>query len=169
MKCKTQFWSVQNFIHYLMLGRVAMLELIKRIRVFLPPNRARIWACILALAASPTYYSCRDHVCMCGHLKHPPYPINDYIGDAFWIVCLSLAFGLALLSNLRWRALLCVFISILFFTRYWLVRFNIAEPAVLPFEMFYAELPVQAAMCFYAVVGLLGFRIKEEMQEVDLN
>ena len=149
-----------------MLGRIAMFQILQRIQVALPPTRARVWACILALAGSPAYYFCQGHVCIGGHMKHPPYPFIDHVGDSLWIMCFSIAFGLAGLSNLRWRLLMCIFIAFLFFTRFGLVRFTFAEPGSLPLELFHAERPVQAAMCFYAVVGLLGFRIKRPMREL---
>jgi len=93
-------------------------------------------------------------------MQHPPYPITAYLGDILWIVCFTTAFLLATVSNLRWRFLLCAFIVVLLFTRFWLVRFTLAEPQRLPTELFDAELPVQAAMCFYAGAGLLGFKTR---------
>src|SRR5258708_297977 len=122
-------------------------------------TRARVLACILALVGSPAYYQCRNHVCIGGHMEHPPYPALSYLGDALWLACFVIAFALAALSGLRWGYLPGIFIAFLLFTRFWLVRFTFTARPSLPTQMFYTELPVQAALCFYPIIGLLGFRV----------
>ena len=103
---------------------------------------------------------------MGGHMEHPPYPVTAYLGDVLWLACFVMAFVLAALSDLRWRYLPCIYIAFLFFTRFWLVRFTLTEGASLPTELFYTESPVHAALCFYTVIGLLGFRMKRRSHEI---
>ena len=42
---------------------------------------------LFCLSAAISYYGCyRDHVCMGGHLEHPPYPAITYFSDAGWAI-----------------------------------------------------------------------------------
>jgi len=38
-------------------------------------------------------------------MQHPPYSTWDYVNDAVWIICLSVAVVFSLNSNLRFRRL----------------------------------------------------------------
>ena len=96
-------------------------------------------------------------------MQHPPYPVTAYLGAAWWIICFTSAFILAVVSDWRWRFLPCILIAFLFFTHFLLPRIAFLHSISwlsLPTELVYAELPVQIALCFYAVVGLLGFQSK---------
>ena len=54
-----------------------------------PERRMKVVA-ILALLATPCYIICfLEHVCMAGHMHHPPYSLWQWINDFFWIICFS--------------------------------------------------------------------------------
>ncbi len=67
-------------------------------------NVRRKLSAIAVLVATPFYVSCAlNHLCMAGHMRHPPYHFWDHLGDGVWVVCFVLAIVLSLQSNLRLR------------------------------------------------------------------
>jgi hypothetical protein len=45
-------------------------------------KRRKMVLLIATIAAFPLYLYCSfNHICMAGHMKHPPYPVYDYISD----------------------------------------------------------------------------------------
>lgn len=58
----------------------------------------------LTLAAMPFYIACAVlHVCMDGHLRHPPYAALHFVSDCLWICAFSVALVLAFRSTLANR------------------------------------------------------------------
>jgi hypothetical protein len=39
---------------------------------------------LFALTVACSTFCFADHVCMAGHMKHPPYATGEYLGDALW-------------------------------------------------------------------------------------
>jgi hypothetical protein len=51
---------------------------------------------IFTLLAMPFYIFCFfQHICMAGHMHHPPYPWWDYMNDLFWIILFSVVIVLS--------------------------------------------------------------------------
>ena len=43
---------------------------------------------ILSLLGTPSYILCYFwHICMAGHMQHPPYSLYHWINDCWWAVC----------------------------------------------------------------------------------
>lgn len=58
----------------------------------------------LTLAGMPLYLACALlHLCMDGHLRHPPYAALHFISDCLWICAFSVAMVLAYRSTLANR------------------------------------------------------------------
>ena len=56
---------------------------------------------ILALLGTPSYALCFGwHICMAGHMQHPPIPLYQWISDFWWMAC----FTSALVFSTRLRA-----------------------------------------------------------------
>jgi hypothetical protein len=63
--------------------------------------RMRIVA-IAFLLGAPSYLFCSvAHVCMAGHMQHPPYPLWQWISDGLWFCCFLLAVGLSIRLKAR--------------------------------------------------------------------
>lgn len=62
---------------------------------------------VLGVVGSAWCFS--HHVCMAGHMHHPPYPPWHYGLDAGWVLCL----GLAVLCTRLLRASLCIALAVL--------------------------------------------------------
>jgi hypothetical protein len=43
------------------------------------------------ILGTPSYFFCTSHVCMAGHMQHPPYPVWQIVSDGLWMVCFILA------------------------------------------------------------------------------
>jgi hypothetical protein len=72
-------------------------------------DRPAIWVTLLAgaiwtLGGIGSVWCFFHHVCLCGNMQHPPYPVWHYGLDAGWALCLVLA---ALWARLV-RAPLCL-------------------------------------------------------------
>lgn len=64
----------------------------------------RIVTSLALLVSCPLYVLCGSrHVCMAGHMRHPPYPAIDLVIDAAWIIGFVLAGVLSWKSNLHLR------------------------------------------------------------------
>jgi hypothetical protein len=78
-----------------------MLSKLKR---NLDPNNLRKASSILALVGCPGFVFCfMLHICMAGHMRHPPYPVWHYISDFVWLISYLLAGILAISSNITCR------------------------------------------------------------------
>ena len=50
---------------------------------------------LLFFLSVPGYIWCSfNHICMCGHMAHPPYAIWEIVSDVFWLSCLVTAAAL---------------------------------------------------------------------------
>lgn len=58
----------------------------------------------LTLAGMPLYFACALlHICIDGHLRHPPYAALHFVSDCLWIYAFSVAMVLAFRSTLANR------------------------------------------------------------------
>lgn len=58
----------------------------------------------LTLAAMPLYLACALlHVCLDGHLRHPPYAALHFVSDCLWICAFAVAMVLAFRATLANR------------------------------------------------------------------
>ena len=52
----------------------------------------RIVATGAILLAVACYVICGlHHVCMAGHMQHPPYPLGDWLNDGAWVAAMATA------------------------------------------------------------------------------
>jgi hypothetical protein len=71
---------------------------------------------VLALAGTPSYVLCYfRHICMAGHMHHPPYAWYEWLNDAWWVACLVVVFVFSVRTEARrkgwllWGSLFLVF------------------------------------------------------------
>ncbi len=72
---------------------------------------------ILSLIGAPSYIACfMLHICMAGHMKHPPYFWYDCISDWLWMFCYGcvMIFSFWLHAKRKWWFLLGSFFFIIF-------------------------------------------------------
>ncbi len=68
-----------------------------------PDSRRRV-AAVLYLVGSVFYVVCGfTHMCMGGHMQHPPYPPSDYFTDGAWVTCYVGAIVISARSSLFLR------------------------------------------------------------------
>ena len=78
----------------------------------------RVVASLALLVACPLYVLCgMRHVCMAGHMRHPPYPVTDIALDAVWVSALLLAGGFSWRSNLHLRRTILFLVLLLLLSR----------------------------------------------------
>lgn len=81
-------------------------------------NGRRIVTAILVLVGTPLYVVCGlRHICMDGHMGHPPYPWPDLANDGVWLSCFATAAVFSIRSNLRLRRTLSVLLILLGLSR----------------------------------------------------
>ena len=52
---------------------------------------------VLTILGMPSYFACVVwHLCMAGHMQHPPYPIGQWVSDSWWISCFACVFVFSL-------------------------------------------------------------------------
>jgi hypothetical protein len=51
----------------------------------------RLYAGATALGLAGFLWCAFEHVCMCGHMQHPPYPAHHYAIDASWVASFAAA------------------------------------------------------------------------------
>lgn len=76
----------------------------------------RRFAAVAVLAGSPSFLVCFGHVCMAGHMKHPPYPLWHFVSDWLWLTLFVSAGVVALASDFRHRyvfSLSCLLMPVL--------------------------------------------------------
>ena len=50
-------------------------------------NVLRKFSAILFLVGCPGFIFCfSSHICMEGHMQHPPFPLWHYISDSIWLI-----------------------------------------------------------------------------------
>lgn len=112
-----------------------------------PRSLRRRIAAATAIVAAPLYVMCGfTHVCMAGHMHHPPYPSWQYAADATWLVGFIVAVVLAVGSNLPARRAFLTLAVLLPISRLLLG----SGGGIL----FLLELPVLLALVVLAILGL---------------
>jgi len=82
------------------------------------PDKLRIVSARLALIGSPGFIFCGlAHICMDGHMQHPPYSFWHYLSDALWFCCYLAAALIGWKSNLILRRFLCCLLPCLCVSR----------------------------------------------------
>jgi hypothetical protein len=72
------------------------------------PDRRRVLSAWLVLVGLPGFIFCGlAHICMDGHMAHPPYAAWHYVVDVLWSGCFLSAALIGLKSNLILRGCLC--------------------------------------------------------------
>ena len=75
-------------------------------------------AVIASVAAMLPYWWCgATHVCMAGHMQHPPYPIWHMSNDILWVSLLGIAATVGLFSDFRGKVVLLGLAAALAFSR----------------------------------------------------
>jgi ankyrin repeat protein len=75
-------------------------------------------AAIACLAAIPFYWWCgAEHICMAGHMQHPPYPTWHVANDVLWNSLLVVAAVAGMLSDFRGKLVLVGLAGALAFSR----------------------------------------------------
>jgi hypothetical protein len=94
-----------------------MEEMIKRL---MRPSQARyadarrFVTIVTTLLGVPAYWFCWSrHLCMGGHMEHPPYPVWHYVNDAAWLLALPVAAVSSVRSALPFRVLVTVVLCLL--------------------------------------------------------
>jgi len=81
------------------------------------PAKRRRFAGIAALTGSPSFLFCgMGHICMAGHMQHPPFPAWHFISDGLWATLFVAAGIFGLSSDFRRRLIfgvLCLFLPIM--------------------------------------------------------
>jgi len=103
-------------------------------------DRRRFVSIGLVLLSIPFYIICTlRHVCMAGHMKHPPYFLMDGINDGIWLGCLIAAGTMAMGANLPGKRALLISLSVP-------VALRLGGAGA--FMVFLAELPLLACALF---------------------
>jgi len=69
-------------------------------------RRHRLVAGAALLAGTPGFLFCGlAHICMAGHMQHPPYPLWQSISDVFWCLAFAVAALAGFGSDMSPRAL----------------------------------------------------------------
>ena len=72
----------------------------------------------LVIIAIPSYIWCASaHICMAGHLQHPPYPAIQWVSDALWAVCMVIAAAYAVRSGIKRKVFFIIALAVLFISR----------------------------------------------------
>ncbi|MHB9048874.1 MAG: hypothetical protein ACYC35_23400 [Pirellulales bacterium] len=109
----------------------------------------RVVVSLALLVACPLYVLCGlRHICMAGHMQHPPYPVSDLALDAVWVSALLLAGGLSWRSNLHLRRTILLFVLLLLSSRLLLGSGG--------GMLFLVELPVLLVVLIASIRNLFG-------------
>lgn len=82
------------------------------------PNMLRKSSAILFLVGCPGFVFCSlTHICMAGHMQHPPYPTWHLISDYIWLISYILAGVLAFRSNINFRKIFSILVLLLCLSR----------------------------------------------------
>lgn len=99
------------------------------------------------LVAVPCYIFCGlHHICMAGHMKHPPYPTLAWLNDGSWIAAMVIAAVLSWNSNLRLRRSALAILALLLTSRLLLGSGG--------GFFFLIELPLVICLTLAAIIGL---------------
>lgn len=109
----------------------------------------RVLVATALLLASPLYVLCGTmHICMAGHMQHPPYPFWHYLIDGTWILGFVISSVFCWKANFRLRK-----------TLFWLVTFLCLFRLVLGSGggmLFIIELPVLLVVIVLAIRNLVS-------------
>jgi len=112
-------------------------------------DRRRIVVAIAVFVACPLYVLCGlTHVCMGGHMEHPPYPVLDYAIDASWVLLFVVSSVFCWKSNLHFRKTVFICVVLLLVSRMALGSGGGG--------LFALELPLLLVLFFAAVRSLFG-------------
>ena len=109
-------------------------------------DKLRLIAASAILVAVPCYVICGlNHLCMDGHMEHPPYPSIDWLNDAAWVAAMVLSAAAGWKSNLTFKRSVLTGMILLLVSR--LVLGSGGS------FLFLLELPVVFAVTFTALFG----------------
>lgn len=108
------YWSIAPFVFFSFLASVAALLYWQTARGQFRTDRRALLATfaaglLWAAGAAGSGWCCSAHVCMAGHMDHPPYALWHYAADAGW----GLAVAVAAVWMLSVRISLCLAFGIL--------------------------------------------------------
>lgn len=99
------------------LGQTNMKEMVKRL---IRPSQARyadarrLITIIMTFIGVPAYWFCWwHHLCMGGHMAHPPYPMWHYVNDCTWLITLPIGAVFSVRSALPFRTVVTVVLCLL--------------------------------------------------------
>lgn len=82
------------------------------------PDTQRKLSAVLVLIGSPGFVFCfMAHICMAGHMHHPPYPPWHFYSDYIWQISYILAGVLAFRSNISFRHIFSILVLLLLLSR----------------------------------------------------
>jgi hypothetical protein len=77
------------------------------------------WIAALWLVGMPPFVVCAvTHICMAGHMQHPPFPLWQWLNDLAWAFCMASCFVLSWKTRakrigwLRYGSLACILLRI---------------------------------------------------------
>lgn len=77
------------------------------------------WIAVLWLVGLPPFIVCTGvHVCMAGHMQHPPFPLWQWANDLLWVFCMASCFVLSWRTKakrvawIRYGSLACIILQI---------------------------------------------------------
>ena len=102
---------------------------------------------VLTLAGIPAYIFCEvAHLCMAGHMHHPPYPAWHFAVDLWWLATFLCAASTVLRSELSLRYVSAIVLVVLVISRVSVVLGS-GESAFLVFETPLALFLAVIAVC----------------------
>jgi hypothetical protein len=86
-------WSFAPYLFFAVLVVLGGLIYRQTDQVQFRNDRTAVWVTLLAglmwtLGGLGSVWCFYNHVCMCGHMQHPPYPAWHYCLDFAWALCL---------------------------------------------------------------------------------
>ena len=112
------------------------------------PEKRNFYIHLLSLLSLPSYIWCAiKHVCMCGHMAHPPYSIIDWVNDIFWITFMVAATVFAIKSTIKRKKVFISALILLIFS-----RLLLGSGGGL---LFYIELPL---IVFIIIISFAGIK-----------
>ena len=81
-------------------------------------KRMRLIAWLWLIAIAPFAICAATHICMAGHMQHPPFPPWQWANDLLWAFCMSSVFVLSWRTRakrigwLRYGSLACIVLRI---------------------------------------------------------
>ena len=117
---------------------------------------------ILVLLSVPGYIWCAlNHICMCGHMAHPPYPLIEIVNDLIWIFFMVTAAVFSLKSTIKMKKFFVVILSFLIISRLFLGSFGGLLHIV--------EIPLFLWIGIESIIAIFGLRFKRPRLVVTLG